>query len=61
MNDCQWSFDDNEDAWFSSCDDGFVFTEGGPVDNRFSYCPYCGKELVENNADSAEVMKDGGQ
>jgi len=47
---CVWTREDfDDDVWSASCgpDRLFVFTTGGPVENRMAYCPYCGKPLVE--------------
>lgn len=42
---CRWKADEDGN-WWSSCGEGFVFNDGGPVENRMRYCPYCGKRLV---------------
>jgi len=46
---CKWTLDDYHGRWVSGCsgDDGFCFNEGGPADNRFVYCPFCGKPIEE--------------
>ena len=30
-------------AWFTECGKKHHFTEGGPIENGFTYCPYCAK------------------
>jgi predicted RNA-binding Zn-ribbon protein involved in translation (DUF1610 family) len=41
---CDWA--ENQDgAYETSCGEIFEFTNGGPKDNKFTHCPYCGKEL----------------
>ena len=46
---CTWSQDDEgSDTWWSGCRHGFTFTDGGPVQNRFKFCCYCGKPLIED-------------
>ena len=43
---CIWT--QNEDGVYeTNCDNMFVFNDGGPVENGFRYCPYCGLELKE--------------
>lgn len=48
---CTWQASDRDewgDLWSTACepDQGpFMFTEGGPAENGFSYCPYCGRPL----------------
>ena len=43
---CTWT--QNEDGVYeTNCDNMFVFNDGGPVENGFRYCPYCGLELKE--------------
>ena len=47
---CIWTQNDDEDDsyWAAACCDHlFVFNDGGPVENDFRYCPYCGLELKE--------------
>lgn len=42
---CTWSEDYIDDYWYSDCNNQYVFTDGGPKDNGFIYCPYCGRKL----------------
>jgi len=47
---CTWTQNDDEDDsyWAAACCDHlFVFNDGGPVENGFAFCPYCGRELKE--------------
>ena len=49
---CTWT--QNEDGVYeTNCDNMFVFNDGGPVENGFCYCPYCGLELSENENSNA--------
>ena len=41
---CVWR-EDEDGVWNTSCDNAHTFTTGGPVDNKASFCCYCGKEL----------------
>ena len=42
---CTWTQQDDEhmpDTWASSCGELWSFIDGGPKDNRLSYCHHCG-------------------
>lgn len=44
---CHWTLDcdpDRGESWDTSCGNKFEFTVSGPVENGFSFCPYCGGE-----------------
>jgi hypothetical protein len=41
---CTWTEDC--DYWEATCGGAFTFNDGGPTDNGFKFCPYCGKPLV---------------
>uniref|UniRef100_A0A6M3JVJ2 Uncharacterized protein n=1 Tax=viral metagenome TaxID=1070528 RepID=A0A6M3JVJ2_9ZZZZ len=43
--DCEWR-EDSDGVWFTACDEAFVFTEGGPVENKMRWCCYCGAALM---------------
>ena len=48
MNDtCTWTQDSNFYYYISECGDVHQFTDGGPKENKFRFCPYCGKKLVD--------------
>ena len=42
---CVWTEDD-DGAWDTTCGERFEFVEGGPSDNRMTWCCYCGKPLA---------------
>ena len=46
---CVWTWQDDWDCpyWETACGEAFVFTDGGPAENRCKFCPYCGKKLAE--------------
>lgn len=44
MEKCLWT-EDLDGAWDTACDNRFEFNEGGPEENDFAFCPYCGKEI----------------
>lgn len=43
---CKWTVD-GDGVWYTECGDAFVFDSGGPTDNKFKVCPYCGGALME--------------
>lgn len=44
---CQWAYDDIDDAWDTACGNKFCFTDSGPKENGYLFCPGCGHELKE--------------
>jgi hypothetical protein len=44
---CEWTW--NEDFWECHCGQAFVCYEGTPTENKFIFCPYCGKKIKEIN------------
>lgn len=45
---CKWTSDD-DGIYATECYKLHIFTSGGPIENFFKYCPYCGKFLVVKN------------
>lgn len=47
MKVCEWNgtFYDREN-YFTSCNNGFTFLNGGPKENEFKFCPYCGEKIL---------------
>jgi len=44
---CTWALDDEESGtWASSCGELWSFIDGGPAENRVSYCHHCGGKVV---------------
>ncbi len=41
---CAWT-EDGDGVWQTACGEAFVFTDGGPAENRARFCPYCGRPL----------------
>ena len=41
---CEWR-EDEDGNWGTGCDNIFVFIDGGPPENGFYFCPYCGEKL----------------
>jgi hypothetical protein len=49
---CIWKKDDplcysEDDSWDTSCGDKFLLIEGTPKENKFFFCPNCGKRIKE--------------
>ncbi len=42
---CSWKLDEIDCAWDTGCGNAFQFIDGGPRDNKFRHCPYCGGVL----------------
>lgn len=42
---CRWTYDPDY-CWDTGCKNAFSFTDGGPAENEFKYCCYCGGKLV---------------
>jgi hypothetical protein len=43
---CTWSRNTDDDAnVYATCRSLFEFNDGGPKDNNFTHCPYCGKPM----------------
>jgi len=43
---CRWE-QDMDGVWQTGCDNMFIFYEGGPIENRMKFCPYCGHHIGE--------------
>lgn len=48
MNKCGWKLDSDIFAWETSCGGLFVINDGTPKENDMKFCPYCGKELDQD-------------
>jgi hypothetical protein len=49
---CEWR-EDGDGNWATGCDSMFTFTDAGPAENEFKFCPYCGGRLhIKNEPDS---------
>lgn len=42
---CTWTEDIVEETWETDCENKFWFEAGGPKENDFKHCPYCGRPL----------------
>lgn len=44
---CEWTLEDDDNGtWQSSCGELWSFIEGGPKENRVSFCHNCGKPAI---------------
>jgi hypothetical protein len=46
---CLWLLDAQTDCWNTGCGESHIFFDGSPRANRYCYCPYCGRELIEGD------------
>jgi predicted RNA-binding Zn-ribbon protein involved in translation (DUF1610 family) len=49
---CIWTLESdqwNGDMWHT-CSSPYQFVEGGPSENEFRFCPYCGRALIARSA-----------
>ena len=51
---CTWTVDVDFDCRFheTSCNKTFQFTDDGVKENKFRYCPFCGKIIKSNKYSS---------
>lgn len=43
---CEWTlFDEETNAYNTTCGGAFWLNDGSPKDNGFKYCPYCGRKI----------------
>jgi len=46
---CTWKYD-GRDCWETECDHLFHFIAGGPKEDGFDFCPYCGSSIVASTS-----------
>lgn len=45
---CEWFHSsEGEGIWGTKCQQMHIFIDGGPVENSYVFCPYCGKKIEE--------------
>ena len=44
---CVWNEGFDYGIYNTQCGEAFEFTDGGPKENEFRFCPYCGRRLQE--------------
>jgi len=51
---CQWA-EDASGVFETSCGKAHIFIAGGPAENRYKYCQYCGRRIfMKGDVDSKE-------
>ncbi|POX19496.1 hypothetical protein C3468_16140 [Serratia marcescens] len=43
---CQWTYDEMDFKWDSSCGESWQFIDGGPSENGVKFCQGCGKPVL---------------
>lgn len=61
---CLWShdepFNDDDNRYFTtSCKHDFIFNDGGPAENGFKSCPFCGKPIEVEELE--EMLEEAGK
>jgi len=51
---CHWTFEP-EGYYETECGSANVFNEGGPDENEYRFCPFCGKTLIHNPLEMADA------
>lgn len=41
---CRWTEDD-EGIWYTECGNAHEFMTDSPTENKYKFCPYCGREI----------------
>lgn len=47
---CNWRYIadlEGDDHWMTACGNDHLFATGGPGENSYKFCPYCGKALAD--------------
>lgn len=44
---CYWELDPSEEFYEMGCGGAYCFTEGDLEENKFVFCPKCGKKIKE--------------
>lgn len=42
---CRWKLVPENEYWQTDCDNAHCFIDGGPKENKYQFCPYCGRTL----------------
>lgn len=48
---CKWEHDQIYDMWDTDCEQAFQFISDGPKENKFGFCPYCGRRIIIEKED----------
>lgn len=52
---CEWTLDNTDDSYDTACGGKHLFIEGGPGQNEYKFCPYCGGMLTINTGGDVVV------
>lgn len=44
---CVWSEDNLDGYWITGCKNAHEFMNDGIEENKYKFCPYCGKKIKE--------------
>ena len=44
---CKWTEEPDGEYFESKCGEAFSFGIGGPIFNKWKFCPYCGRVICE--------------
>ena len=53
---CHWVEDENGN-WKTSCGDMHILIDGTPHENRYLWCPYCGKTIQESKQNNSLTLE----
>lgn len=42
---CEWKYDEDLCFYETSCGNGQYFTDGKVEQNKYKYCPFCGRKI----------------
>jgi len=54
---CDWTRDDFDDSWDTSCGEKWQFTDGGPAENHQRFCGYCGGEIFTPRSERLKAKR----
>ena len=53
---CLWEFDEHHGFYETGCKNAFLFETEGIKENKFKFCPYCGKEIKEKQGYECRLL-----
>ena len=51
---CEWTHNDDDGYWDTSCGKAWRFDDGGPKENNMNFCHCCGKTLRINSPEATQ-------
>lgn len=53
---CEWThdIDYDSDLWETTCGHTLIWDEGTPKESEYRYCPFCRREIIENETEGGE-------